>query len=168
MKKLVLIYFLSVATIFLISNLEIISGTKTQSPGHCSVYSVVGGVLRGLGIDVGYCEVTCPPPSTPHCKSGFFGVDCHCDPGGHHGIRSIPDWINQQALDIATNFIAFCENYGTTNMSNLAGICRNVLLAVQNNDTNSYSYWEDQFDTQYDNLLAEEVTAIDNWIANYH
>lgn len=128
-----------------------LAGLKENTPGHCKVYSVAGSFLRGLGIEAGYCEITCLTPSAPHCKSGFLGVDCHCDNEGRCPagiVRDIPDYINQAVLDMANNFIVFCNNFGTTNMSNLASICRNVLSAVQSNDTNLYSYWEDQFDTQ--------------------
>lgn len=151
---------------------NVVADIKEGTPGHCSATSIVGAVLKGLGIGAsgGHCEITCVTPDRPHCKAGTFGVDCHCDVGGkcpQRIIRPIPDYIDQFALNIANDFIVFCRGYGSSNLTSLASICTNVVSAVQSNDTDSYSYWEDQFDLQYDNLSQEEVAAIDNWIANY-
>lgn len=130
-----------------------------------ALYNAVFRLIYGTNMG-GYCEITCFHPHTPHCKAGLFSVDCHCDVGGRCPGRIIPN-LGDVDFAIVNNFINWCSQYSTINMTNLALASENVKTAFINNDENAFSYYEDEWDSIYDNLTEQEKNDIDNWINNY-
>jgi len=100
------------------------------------------------------------PGGTPMCSAGLFSCECHCS-FAPKGVMNIPSLGSQELAD-AASFGSWLNNYGTSEMTQLATDTYAVIAALTTNNT-TYSYAEYTYSDDYAILSSTEKVAILNW-----
>lgn len=110
------------------------------------------------------CEVTCSGEQCCYCSAGLFSSTCttyKCGTQPPRIIRTIPDITPKQEQD-ANDFADWCQNQ-TPGIQALAPIVHNILQAIDGNDQNAYSAYEQQFRDSFVSLSQSEQDSCNQW-----
>ncbi|GEM_PF-6803085 len=169
MKKVGMVWLI----IFIISYSTVLSDIKRKEyyppENYCRAKATVAIILEKLGLGpTGECEVRCPKGTTARCIAGFFEASCECHKNsGSSAHFSIPGGISDQHMQIANDFIHFCNQSTSINIQSLGTYVLKAKEAIEQNDHMVFTDYEMAYDALFDQLSTSEVMEIENWINNY-
>ncbi|MCX7736790.1 MAG: hypothetical protein N2319_08755 [Candidatus Kapabacteria bacterium] len=125
-----------------------------------------------FGISSCSCTGPCNEGLSCCCETGFFSTSCACETIGKCGdntapSRDIPQLSSQQRND-AGAFAQWASQHQSLNIQNLVPLLNNTLYAIDNEDQDGYSDYENQFANVWRNLSSSDKNDINDWCINYN
>jgi hypothetical protein len=130
----------------------------------------VSVILKKIGLGPEEdCEVHCPSGTLARCTASFFTASCGCykNSGSPKQTILIPGGISNIHMQIANDFINFCNQSSSINIQTLGNYVLGAKEAIVNNDQAMFSDYEIAYDELFDQLSPSEIMEIENWINNY-
>ncbi|HPU22583.1 MAG TPA: hypothetical protein PL149_00285 [Candidatus Kapabacteria bacterium] len=160
--------------VIIVSSTTLLSEIKRKEyyppKNYCRATATVSVILKKIGLGPEEdCEVHCPSGTLARCTASFFTASCGCykNSGSPKQTILIPGGISNIHMQIANDFINFCNQSSSINIQTLGNYVLGAKEAIVNNDQAMFSDYEIAYDELFDQLSPSEIMEIENWINNY-